>query len=236
MNFKKLLFFGLILGCAGAVTVLGCGEAKKEEPQKPLGLAMDLPKAESDLKMSKEDVAGKGMPEVKKSGIAFKFDESRIKKKIAETPVTDQASCIGLVAALEKKKDVIQRNEGMWGFFEQTGDLKIYSPLGMQLDSDLNKTVRILRYLCNTAKGVPYTYLADLVNRWLETGGEKDLREKFDSMGESPKDVEIYLKYGAFAKKIKDRAVEYSAIQDAVLRGELFVDKYSEFAQRLAEK
>lgn len=234
MNCKKFLFFGLIVGCA--VTVLGCGETKKEEAQKPLGLAMDLPKAESNLKMSKEDVAGKGMPEVKKSNIEFKFDESRIGKRTAEAPVKDQASCLDLVASLEKKRDVVQRNDGIWGYIEQTGDLKEYSPLGMQLDSDLNKTVRVFRYLCNTAKGVPYTYLANLVNSELEAGGEPGFREKFEQMGESPKDIEIYLEYAAFAKKIKDRTVEYAAIQDAVLRGELFVDKYSEFAQRLAEK
>lgn len=230
MNRKNILLVVMIL-----LSACG-GESPKPEEQKPLSLAMDLPKTESNLKKSNEELGSKPLPEIKKSDLEFKVDQAAIKKKIAENPVKDETSCLNLVAPLQKRVDAIQRDEGMWGYIERVPDLRPYSAIGMQLDSKVNTMMAAARHICKTAHGVPYTALAASIDKGLEEKGEAKLKEEWVGIGESPTNIEMYLQYGAFAKAAKARVLDYSSIQQSIYWTEMFVDKYEEFAKRLAEQ
>lgn len=235
VNAGKVLFFCPVLA-ALLFFPQGCGGTKKEDAPKPPALTMDLPKVDSDSNKPKPDAPVKKAPEIKKSNIEFKVNEREIKKRIAENPAKDEASCLKLVESLQKRKDAIQRDEGIWGRIEQIGELKAYSTVGVKLDSQINQMTHMFRRLCETAKGVPYNDLAKFINEEIGKNGEKKLREKLDDMGEVPADVEAYLKYGAFAKTLKDRVVDYASIQESIYRSEVYMDKYEEFAKRLTDK
>lgn len=218
----------------GILLLSGCGESPKQET-KPPTLAMDVPQPDSDLKKTKEDFGGKPLPDIQKSRIEFKIDPAEIKKRIAQKPVTDPASCLNLVEPLEKKVDAIQRNEGIWGDLEKAIELKDYSSLGIQLDSKINTLLAAARHICTTAKGLPYTRLASYINSRLEERGEDALREELATMGETATDINIYLEYGAFAKASKARILDYPSIQESIVWTEMYVGKYEEFSKKLAD-
>jgi hypothetical protein len=211
-----------------------CGESPKQESKSPT-LAMDIPQPDTSLTKTKDEFGAKSLPNIQKSNIAFKIDPSVIKKQIAQKPVTDEASCLGLVEPLEKKVDAIQRNEGVWGDLEKAIELKEYSSLGMQLDSKINTLLASARHLCKTAKGLPYTRLASYINTRLEESGEAALKDELATMGETATDIKLYLEYGAFAKASKTRVLDYPSIQESIIWTDMFVGKYEEFSKRLMD-
>ncbi len=224
------------IGFAIMILLMGCGEAPKQEDKKTVNLTMDIPKTESNLIKSNDNFESKPLPAIKKSNIVFKVNPEEIKKRTTEHPVTDETTCLELVAPLQKKVDAVLRNEGMWGHLEKVPELKEYSSLGMQLDSKINTVIASAQHICKTAKGLPYTHLAKFINSRLEEKGEAALREYLTNMGEADADINNYLKYGAFAKASKDRVLDYPSIQESILWADMFVDRYQGFARQMEEK
>ncbi len=234
MNKTCKIFMGLVL-VPLLFGVWSCGDSSKLQDSKPLPLAMDVPNPNRNIKKSKEEVTGKTVPKVEKAKIEFKIADSELDKRLAESPVTDEASCLEKVKPLEVKVHSVQRDGGMWGHIEQA-DLKEYSPIGMQLDSKVNKMMFSLRYICETAKGKPETDLARYVREGLEEKGEKKFREHLKLLGEAPEDIDKLINFGKFSQEIKNRDIDYSTVHRTILFGELYVNKYDEFAKNLLKE
>lgn len=227
MNEKKVSVYGLIVCSIFMCILVRCDAAPKQEEKKPVSLPVDLPKP-PDVGASALPVS-KPMPTIKKSNIEFKLGADEIKRRIAESPIKDILSCIEKVKPLEAKRDAVQRHEGMWGKIEQTPELKVYSLIGVQLDSKIHKLTSVLRQLCTTAKGMELTEPAKRINKRREDMGDEKTREYWLELGILPEDIEKYIQYGDFARKLIERTLEFASIQESILWGELFVDQYMEF-------
>jgi hypothetical protein len=229
--------------CKRWITAIGlvfcfsaCGDASSpQQAAKPPALEMDIPKPDLDLEKSKETLEKKSVPRVKKSVIRFQPDAAQLQQRLAAEPVTDADSCLKSVTPMEKRRDAVQREGGLWGHMEQAG-LQTYSPIGMLVDTKLNKMVFALRHLCRTAKGVPYDDLARFMNERLETKGEATLRAEFKEMGKEPATIERYFEFNKAAKIANARVLDLAAVHRAVVQGELFIAKYEEFAGKLRAK
>ncbi|NIW05182.1 MAG: hypothetical protein GWN10_04975, partial [Nitrospinaceae bacterium] len=124
------------------------------------------------------------------------------------TPVTDAASCRAMLDPLNQSRMALQKHGGAWHAFERSPLAKPFSNNGMQLDSNLNKLVFSLRYLCRTAQGVPLNSLAKRVGAIMDEKGKENAREHFiEVVGEAPKDVDDWINYTEFARKNQTRKV-----------------------------
>ncbi len=227
----------VLCGLLAVAGLSACGdEATVSDPHKPLPLAMDMPDTDPGLKKSKQDVRAKAAPDVVKSKIDFILSEKEIADKLAGEAVVDKVSCLERIAPQESLKHSVQRDGGMWGYLEQTGELKKYSSIGMLLDTKFNKMMFALRHICETAKGLPFENLGYLMSRDLKNLGEEKVREKLMMMGIPLADIDDFVEYGKFAAEANKRSIDYSSIHKTILQTEVFATKYREFADRLSRK
>ena len=175
------------------------------------------------------------------SGAAITFPINKgLREKLLESrgpapksPIKDTASCMALLAPLEKTRKFVQREGGAWAMFERSALIKPHSSNGMQIDSNLNKLVFSLRHLCRTAEGVPQNDLAVKINSVIDKLGKEGAREHFiEEIGEAPADVEIWLNHAEFSKKNTKRKVPYSEIQELIRKTQPLIDLYKDLLNR----
>jgi hypothetical protein len=129
---------------------------------------------------------------------------SSVEKKLAEIPIntslvakitsekpglivtTDVVSCLDRLESLDLRRTLVQKFGGMWGAFERNVDSKPYSFYGMQLDSNVNKMVFSLRYLCQTSEGVPLNNVAIEFKKLMQDHGREEAIKILLSRGEHP--------------------------------------------------
>jgi hypothetical protein len=68
--------------------------------------------------------------------------------------VKNEQDCLAQANELDKRRTVVQERGGLWHIFESVKEIKEYTNYGMQLDSQLNRLVLSLKYLCRTTKGM----------------------------------------------------------------------------------
>jgi hypothetical protein len=154
-----------------------------------------------------------------------------------KSPVKDAASCLALLNPLDKTRMFVQREGGAWSMFERSALIKPYSNNGMQIDSNMNKLVFSLRYLCRTAQGVPQNALALKVNAVIDQMGKEKAREHFtEVVGEAPEDVDLWLKHAEFSLKNMTRKVPYSEIQALILKTQPLIDLYKNLWDRKVDE
>lgn len=152
-------------------------------------------------------------------------------------PVANTASCLALLAPLDKTRMFVQQEGGAWSMFERSELIKPYSDNGMQIDSNMNKLVFSLRHLCQTARGVPQNPLASKVNQAIDQMGKEQAREHFtEVVGEAPEDVDLWMEYAEFARKNSKRQVPYAEIQELILKTGPLTDLYQDLLNRKIEE
>ena len=175
---------------------------------------------------------------------------SNAEKKLAEIPIntslvakittkkpglivtTDVVSCLDRLESLDLRRTLVQKFGGMWGAFERNVDSKPYSFYGMQLDSNVNKMVFSLRYLCQTSEGVPLNNVAIEFKKLMQDHGREEAVKILLSRGEHPEDIEVFLNYEEFARKIRERKIDFKVINPRLDQAELLIDLYEELSNK----
>ena len=153
-------------------------------------------------------------------------------EKISVTEVTDKASCLDQLNSLDRRRTAVQKVGGMWSAFERHVGTKPYSFNGMQLDSNTNKMIFGLRYLCQTAEGVPLNSVAIEFKKLIKDHGSKETKKILISRGEHLQDIEKFLNYTEVAHKLNDRKIDYNLISPLFGRAENLIDFYEEISKR----
>ena len=175
---------------------------------------------------------------------------SSAEKKLAEIPIntslvakitsekpglivtTDVVSCLDRLESLDLRRTLVQKFGGMWGAFERNVDSKPYSFYGMQLDSNVNKMVFSLRYLCQTSEGVPLNNVAIEFKKLMQDHGREEAIKILLSRGEHPEDIEVFLNYEEFARKIRERKIDFKVINPRLDQAERLIDLYEELSNK----
>ena len=175
---------------------------------------------------------------------------SNAEKKLAEIPIntslvakittkkpglivtTDVVSCLDRLESLDLRRTLVQKFGGMWGAFERNVGSKPYSFYGMQLDSNVNKIVFSLRYLCQTSGGVPLHNVAIEFKKLMQDYGREEAVKILLSRGEHPEDIEVFLNYEEFARKIRERKIDFKVINPRLDQAELLIDLYEELSNK----
>ena len=175
---------------------------------------------------------------------------SNAEKKLAEIPIntslvakittkkpclivtTDVVSCLDRLESLDLRRTLVQKFGGMWGAFERNVDSKPYSFYGMQLDSNVNKMVFSLRYLCQTSEGVPLNNVAIEFKKLMQDHGREEAIKILLSRGEHPEDIEVFLNYEEFARKIRERKIDFKVINPRLDQAERLIDLYEELSNK----
>jgi len=179
---------------------------------------------------------------------------SREKKKLADIPINaslvekittektdlvvklDEVSCLARLDSLNLRRTLVQKSGGMWGTFERNADLKHYSFYGMQLDSNANKMLFSLRYLCKTSDGVPLNSVAIEFKKLVQDHGREETIKILLSRGEHPEDIEVFLNYEEFARKIGDRKIDFKVINPRLNQAERIIDLYDELSKNSTDQ
>ena len=224
---KPINFFACLLSYSLTFTLVNCGDTTpKQNP--PILLKMDIPNPKS---LPKSPIISKNIPKVKKSNMSFKQSSDTKSSKIEL--IIDRDSCMQAITQLETVKNKVQRDGGLWGGLEQKDKFKIYSPLGMQVDSRVNRMSHALRHLCSSARGLKYSPLASFILEQLKRHSEDELKQKLVARGEPEAEVDIVLNYAKAAKKAKKRKVRYVAIRKSIERGYNYIEHYRFFFNNL---
>ena len=175
---------------------------------------------------------------------------SNAEKKLAEIPIntslvakittkkpglivtTDVVSCLDRLESLDLRRTLVQKFGGMWGAFERNVGSKPYSFYGMQLDSNVNKMVFSLRYLCQTSEGVPLNNVAIEFKKLMQDHGREEAVKILLSRGEHPEDIEVFLNYEEFARKIRERKIDFKVINPRLDQAELLINLYEELSNK----
>jgi hypothetical protein len=170
------------------------------------------------------------------------------KEKLAEIPINsslvekitspkgglvataNKFSCLTRSGSLDFIRTRVQKSGGMWSAFERNLDSKPYSFYGMQLDSNINKLVFSLSYLCQTSEGVPLNKVAVEFKKLMQDYGREETIKILISQGEHLDDIERFLNYEEFARKIRERKVDLKQINPRLDQAELLVGLYEELS------
>ena len=144
----------------------------------------------------------------------------------------DKVSCLDRLGSLDLKRTLVQKYGGMWGAFERNVGSKPYSFHGMQLDSNVNKMVFSLRYLCETSEGVPLNKVAIEFKKLLQDYGREETKKILISRGEHPEDIKNFLNYEEFARKISARKIDFKTINLRLDQSERLMNLYEELSKK----
>jgi hypothetical protein len=146
--------------------------------------------------------------------------------------VKDTASCLSLLKPLDSKRTAVQESGGMWGAFERSSEVRVYSENGMQIDSRVNKLIFALGHLCKTAKGLPQNNIARVISGKVSQKGKEAVIEEFKGLGKAPKDIDIWLEYADYWQKNQKRDIDYKSIEGLMAKSTPLIDLYEELTIR----
>ena len=228
-----MIRFAILTGYLVSVTVLfACGGA--EEGKGPV----IQPKKEATwvrtekVQTTTEDIFSNAEKKLAEIPINTSLVAKITTKKPGLIVTTDVVSCLDRLESLDLRRTLVQKFGGMWGAFERNVDSKPYSFYGMQLDSNVNKMVFSLRYLCQTSEGVPLNNVAIEFKKLMQDHGREEAIKILLSRGEHPEDIEVFLNYEEFARKIRERKIDFKVISPRLDQAERLIDLYEELSNK----
>jgi len=228
-----MIRFAILTGYLVSVTVLfACGGA--EEGKGPV----IQPKKEATwvrtekVQTTKEKILSSAEKKLAEIPINISLVAKITTKKPGLIVTTDVVSCLDRLESLDLRRTLVQKFGGMWGAFERNVDSKPYSFYGMQLDSNVNKMVFSLRYLCQTSEGVPLNNVAIEFKKLRQDHGREETIKILLSRGEHPEDIEVFLNYEEFARKIRERKIDFKVISPRLDQAERLIDLYEELSNK----
>ena len=167
---------------------------------------------------------------------ALPIDASLVKKlktiSTSSPEVKNEQGCLAQANELDKRRTVVQKRGGLWHIFESVKEIKEYTNYGMQLDSQLNRLVLSLKYLCRTTKGMQLNGWGREKVEELQKLGKEKMREKYLAFGDAEGDIEIWVKYAEIAIESKKRNIPFSQVRESISRSENMVTMYEELSLR----
>lgn len=228
-----MIRFAILTGYLVSVTVLfACGGA--EEGKGPV----IQPKKEATwvrtekVQTTKEKILSSAEKKLAEIPINTSLVAKITTKKPGLIVTTDVVSCLNRLESLDLRRTLVQKFGGMWGAFERNVGSKPYSFYGMQLDSNVNKMIFSLRYLCQTSEGVPLNNVAIEFKKLMQDHGREEAVKILLSRGEHPEDIEVFLNYEEFARKIRERKIDFKVIDPRLDQAELLIDLYEELSNK----
>jgi hypothetical protein len=228
-----MIRFAILTGYLVSVTVLfACGGA--EEGKGPV----IQPKKEATwvrtekVQTTTEEIFSNAEKKLAEIPINTSLVAKITTKKLGLIVTTDVVSCLDRLESLDLRRTLVQKFGGMWGAFERNVGSKPYSFYGMQLDSNVNKMVFSLRYLCQTSEGVPLNNVAIEFKKLMQDHGREEAVKILLSRGEHPEDIEVFLNYEEFARKIRERKIDFKVINPRLDQAELLIDLYEELSNK----
>ena len=188
------------------------------------------------VRTTKEDVFSGEKKKLAEVSINASLAEKLVTEKSASMVVTDKISCLTRLNPLDLRRTAIQKAGGMWHAFERNTGSKFYSFHGVQLDSNTNKMIFGLKYICQTSQGVPLNDLAVELNKLIKAHGREEAEKLLIAGGEHPEDVKELLDYEEFARKINVRKVDFKKIGPVFDRAERFINLYEDLARRVVDE
>ena len=184
------------------------------------------------VKTTKEEVFSGKKKKLAEIPINISLEKKITIQKLRTIEVTDKASCLDQLNSLDRRRTAVQKVGGMWSAFERHVGTKPYSFNGMQLDSNTNKMIFGLRYLCQTAEGVPLNSVAIEFKKLIKDHGRKETKKILISRGEHLQDIEKFLNYTEIAHKLNDREIDFNLISPLFGRAEILIELYEEISKR----
>ncbi len=146
--------------------------------------------------------------------------------------INTQQECLEQANAFDKKRTEVQKRGGLWHAYERVPEAKLYSDYGMQLDSQTNRLVFSLKYLCKNAQGFRLTGWGEETVRKFKSMGKERFRNHFRDLGEAPADVDNWVRFAEFSIQSKNRKIPYSKIGESLAKAQPLVDLYEDLSQR----
>jgi len=222
----SVLLAGLMVsGCGG-----GDGEDVVEKSSFQMPIKENTWVRKETVRKTKDDLfssAGKKSVEVPiDSALATKL------KTPTSLSINTQKECLEQANAFDKKRTDVQKRGGLWRAYERVPEAKLYSDYGMQLDSQTNRLVFSLKYLCKNAHGFRLTGWGEETVRKFESMGKESFRNHFLDLGEAPADVDNWMRFAEFSIQSKNRKIPYSKISESLAKAQPLVDLYEDLSQR----
>ena len=146
---------------------------------------------------------------------------------IAESSAAKNPSnCLNLVKPLDQKRKEVEFAGGVWGIFAKSSALDSHSKDAVKLDSNINKLIETLVYLCKTRSGVPFNELASFVTRKISEMGEEPFKREQIFLGKPEKYVEDWLDYSKIAQANKKRFLDPEKITISIQGAGVFINRY----------
>jgi len=220
-----LLIGPLVSGCNG-----GDGEDVVEKSSFQMPVKENTWVRKETVRKTKDDFfasAGKKSVEVPiDSALAEKL------KKASSLSINTQQECLQQATALDKKRTEVQKRGGLWHAYERVPTAKPYSDYGMQLDSQTNRLVFSLKYLCQNAQGLQLTGWGAEMARMRKNMGKENFRTHFLDLGEVPADVDNWVRFAEFAIQGENRKIPYSKISESLGKAQSLMGLYDDLSQR----
>ena len=188
------------------------------------------------VQKTKEEILSREKKQLVEIPINTSLVEKITTKKSGLDVAANKESCLTRSNSLDLRRTRVQKFGGMWNAFERNIDSKPYSFYGMQLDSNLNKIVFSLRYLCQTSEGVPLNKVAIEFKKLMQEHGREETTKILISRGEHPEDIERLLNYEKFATRIRERKIDFKEISPRLDQAERLVDLYEELSNYLIDE
>ena len=223
--YSVLLAGFMVSGCGG-----GDGEDVVEKSSFQMPIKENTWVRKETVRKTKDDLfssAGKKSVEVPiDSALATKL------KTPTSLSINTQKECLEQANAFDKKRTDVQKRGGLWHAYERVPEAKLYSDYGMQLDSQTNRLVYSLKYLCKNAQGFRLTGWGAETVRKFKSMGKESFRKHFRDLGAAPADVDNWIRFAEFSIQSKDRKIPYAKIGESLAKAQPLVDLYEDLSQR----
>jgi len=166
-------------------------------------------------------------------------DDSLVKqlKNISNSiSVNNEKECLTQVSELDQRRTEVQKRGGLWHAFEKVAEAKKYSDYGMQLDSQMNRMVFSLKYICRATKGIPLDGWSRNIVSELEKDGKEKTYANYIKLGNDPADVDKWISFGEMAIESKKRNISYKKISESISRSANMVGLYQKLSLQRLDK
>ena len=167
------------------------------------------------------------------------IDDSLVKQlKTVSTPIElkNEKECLAQAGVLDQRRTKVQKRGGLWHSFEKFAEAKKYSDYGMQLDSQLNRMIFSLKYICRATKGIPLDGWARTIVSQIEKDGKEKAYDYYINLGRDRHDVEKWISFGEMAIESKKRNISYKSVSQSISRSANMISLYEELSLKWLDK
>lgn len=146
---------------------------------------------------------------------------------------TQTSECQSKLSPLEKIKNAIIGEGGMWAVFERHKILREESSKAIQLDSKIQQLVWLLSYLCETAEGVPFNELAVYLTESLKEKSKPQFKQELIILGKTEAEIDIWFTFSDTSLKNKIRKLSAETIYNSIQKAAPLIQQYKQLTEEI---